>query len=161
MTQESGKRRLNLAPTAAAMTLLAVVLTAALFFVMPMLGKSGSVEESAPAAAVSAGRTVLITSAITWACAMLGLLVTYAVRNAEPIIVLKAHMLGHTLRLFMTLGLGVALVKVSGMEVFGVVITMSALYLPLMAVEAAMTAAEFRRCFSTAGQPPAASEALS
>ena len=143
MTQPNEKPKLNITRIAAVMSLIAAVVLLALVFVLPLVLKSAVVSE------------ILAAGAVTYICAMLGILVTFAVRDAEPIIVLKAHMLGHTLRLFLTLGIGIALIKISGMDTYGVVITMSALYLPVMAVEAVMSAAEFQRCFGRASSAQA------
>jgi hypothetical protein len=143
MTQASEKPRLNLTRIAAVMSLVSAGVLLVLVFVLPMVLKSATTGQ------------ILAAGAVTYVCAMLGLLVTFAVRDADPIIVLKAHMLGHTLRLFLTLGIGIALIKISGMDTYGVVITMSALYLPVMAVEAAMSAVEFQRCFGRASSAQA------
>ncbi len=151
MSQDAAKPSLNLTRIAVAMTAVAALLLAIVCFVLPMVLKGTS---SAHAA---------LAGGLTYVCMMTGLLLMYIAKDAGPLILLKAHMLAMGMRMMLTLGIGYALVAITGMELYSIVITMSAIYLPLMAVETAMSVAEFQRCFASGPQTttPDAREALS
>jgi hypothetical protein len=149
MSDMSGKPQLRLSRIAGAMVITGLVVLGLVFAVLPLAMKDVKAAQIA-----AAGLVVMAASLISLLPARFAL-------GSDPIILTQAFMLGMGLRLGLTLTGAFLLIKLAQMDVYPVTITMGAVYMPVMAVEAVMAASEFRRCFSPANNGQASTEAVS
>lgn len=149
MSDTAGKPQLRLSRIAGAMAITGLVVLAITLVVLPMVMKDAKTVH------------VAIAGLVVVACSLTSLLPVRIALGSDPLIMVQAFMLGMGLRLALTLTGAFMLIKLVGMDVYPVTITMGAIYMPVMAVEAIMAAGEFRRCFSPAASGPASTEAVS
>jgi hypothetical protein len=149
MSDTAGKPRIRLARIASAMAITGLLVLALVVVVLPIAMKD-----------IQTGQ-VMISGLVVLACALTSLIPARLVAGMDVMVVVQAFMLGMGLRLALTLTGAFLLIKFAGMDVYPVTITIGAVYLPVMAVEAAVAAGEFRRCFCPAIAGPVSTEAVS
>ncbi len=149
MSDTAGKPKMRLPRIAFAMAI-----TGLLMLTLTLVALPFAMTDARPGQIAVAGVVVLL-------CSLTSLLPVWFAIGLQPLAVAQAFMLGMGLRLALTLTGAFLLIKVAALDVYPVTITMGALYVPVMIVEAIMAAGEFRRCFSPTLPGSASTEAVS